>query len=62
MGQSRGRETHLVIALWSLIECELVIGKRRDLVVDGYEYRKLCFVESGFVSVFKCFETASGFS
>lgn len=31
-----------------LIECETTVKKRRDLIVDGYEYRKLCFVEDGF--------------
>jgi len=30
-----------------LIESELTVEKRRDLVVDGYEYRKLCFVADG---------------
>jgi hypothetical protein len=25
----------------------LVIRKRRDLIADGYEYRKLCFVKDG---------------
>jgi CRP-like cAMP-binding protein len=29
------------------------VGKRRDLVVDGFEYRKLGFVESGFASRYK---------
>src|SRR5215471_8367693 len=28
--------------LWQLVEAELTIGRRRDLVVDGYEYRRLC--------------------
>jgi CRP-like cAMP-binding protein len=40
-------------ALWQLIEAELAIKKRRDLVVDGYEYRKLCFVEEGFAARYK---------
>lgn len=40
-------------SLWELLEGELVIGKRRDLVVDGYEYRKLCFVEDGFAARYK---------
>jgi CRP-like cAMP-binding protein len=30
-----------------------LIKKRRDLVVDGYEYRKLCFVETGFAARYK---------
>jgi CRP-like cAMP-binding protein len=39
--------------LWQLIEADLKVAKRRDLVVDGFEYRKLCFVESGFASRYK---------
>ncbi|HZV21055.1 MAG TPA: Crp/Fnr family transcriptional regulator, partial [Hyphomicrobiales bacterium] len=38
---------------WRLIEAELIVKKRRDLVVDGYEYRKLCFVEDGFAARYK---------
>lgn len=40
-------------SLWQLLECDLVVNKRRDLVVDGYEYRKLCFVERGFAARYK---------
>ena len=36
-----------------LIEGELTIEKRRDLVVDGYEYRKLSFVAEGFGARYK---------
>src|SRR5215510_1700046 len=39
--------------LWRLVEAELTIPRRRDLVVDGYEYRKLCFVEAGFAARYK---------
>lgn len=39
--------------LRSLLEGELCVGKRRDLVVDGYEYRKLCFVRDGFAARYK---------
>jgi CRP-like cAMP-binding protein len=39
--------------LWQLIEAELHVSRRRDLVVDGFEYRKLGFVESGFASRYK---------
>jgi CRP-like cAMP-binding protein len=39
--------------LWHLIEADLTVKKRRDLVVDGYEYRKLCFVEEGFAARYK---------
>jgi len=40
-------------SLWRLMEAELTVKKRRDLVVDGYEYRKLCFVEDGFAARYK---------
>src|SRR5215472_16284923 len=40
-------------ALWDLVEVELTVKKRRDLVVDGYEYRKLCFIEDGFAARYK---------
>jgi CRP-like cAMP-binding protein len=40
-------------ALWRLIEADLLVKKRRDLVIDGYEYRKLCFVEEGFAARYK---------
>ena len=39
--------------LWQLIEVSLSVPKRRDLVVDGFEYRKLGFVEKGFASRYK---------
>jgi len=39
--------------LWCLIEAELTVKKRRDLVVDGYEYRKLCIVEEGYAARYK---------
>jgi CRP-like cAMP-binding protein len=42
-----------LFCLWQLVEADLNVGKRRDLVVDGIEYRKLCFVESGFASRYK---------
>jgi CRP-like cAMP-binding protein len=40
-------------ALWRLVEAETTVSKRRDLVVDGYEYRKLCFIEDGFAARYK---------
>jgi Cyclic nucleotide-binding domain len=40
-------------SLWRLIDAELTVKKRRDLVVDGYGYRKLCFVEEGFAARYK---------
>jgi CRP-like cAMP-binding protein len=39
--------------LWRLIESETKVEKRRDLVVDGYEYRKLCFIEEGYAARYK---------
>ena len=36
-----------------LIESEMTVEKRRDLVVDGYEYRKLCFIKEGFAARYK---------
>jgi len=39
--------------LWRLVELERSVSKRRDLVVDGYEYRKLCFLERGFAARYK---------
>jgi CRP-like cAMP-binding protein len=40
-------------SLRRLVEYESTVKKRRDLVVDGYEYRKLCFVEQGFAARYK---------
>src|SRR5262249_60710548 len=40
-------------SLRDIIETELMIEKRRDLVVDGYEFRKLCFVADGFGARYK---------
>jgi CRP-like cAMP-binding protein len=42
-----------VDSLWQLVEAELTVDRKRDLVVDGYEYRKLCFVETGFAARYK---------
>jgi CRP-like cAMP-binding protein len=39
--------------LWQLVESDIAVKKRRDLVVDGYEYNKLCFVEQGFAARYK---------
>jgi CRP-like cAMP-binding protein len=36
-----------------LIEGDLIVERRRDLVVDGYEYRKLCFVVEGYGARYK---------
>lgn len=36
-----------------LMEDELNIKKRRDLIVEGYEYRKLCFIKEGFAARYK---------
>ena len=40
-------------SLWGLIESEISVDRRRDLVVDGYEYRKLCFIEEGYAARYK---------
>jgi CRP-like cAMP-binding protein len=40
-------------SLRTLIEAEQVIKKRRDLVLDGYEFCKLCFVKDGFAARYK---------
>lgn len=40
-------------SLQRLIESEVTVKKRKDLVVDGYEYRKLGFVEDGFATRYK---------
>ena len=36
-----------------IIDGELVIRKRRDLIADGYEYRKLSFVKDGYAVRYK---------
>ncbi len=36
-----------------IIDGELLIRKRRDLIADGYEYRKLCFVKDGYAVRYK---------
>ena len=40
-------------SLGRLIEASVTVEKRRDLVVDGDEYRKLCFVGDGFGARYK---------
>jgi len=40
-------------ALDAIIDGELAIRRRRDLIVDGYEYRKLCFVKEGYAVRYK---------
>lgn len=40
-------------SLWRLIETDMTVEKRRDIVIDGYEYRKLCFIEEGFAARYK---------
>jgi CRP-like cAMP-binding protein len=42
-----------VETLRGLIEYETAIRKRRDLVVDGYPYTKLCFVKDGIAARYK---------
>jgi|SRR6185369_530198 len=36
-----------------IIDGELMVRKRRDLIVDGFEYRKLCFVKEGYAVRYK---------
>jgi CRP-like cAMP-binding protein len=40
-------------SLDAIIDGELSIRRRRDLIVDGYEYRKLCFVKDGYAVRYK---------
>jgi CRP-like cAMP-binding protein len=40
-------------SLHGVIESRLVVKRRRDLVVDGFEYRKLCFVADGYAARYK---------
>lgn len=40
-------------SLDAIIDGEISIRKRRDLIVDGYVYRKLCFVKEGFAVRYK---------
>jgi CRP-like cAMP-binding protein len=39
--------------LEALIDEEMSIKRRRDLIVDGYEFRKLCFVKDGYAVRYK---------
>jgi len=40
-------------SLDAIVDSELLIRKRRDLIVDGYEYRKLGFVSDGYAMRYK---------
>ncbi len=40
-------------SLDGIIDGELTIRRRRDLIIDGYEYRKLCFVKEGYAVRYK---------
>ena len=40
-------------SLRAVIETELTVKKRRDLVLDGYEFCKLCVVRDGFAARYK---------
>jgi CRP-like cAMP-binding protein len=40
-------------SLRALIEAEQTVKKRRDLVLDGYEFCKLCFVKEGYAARYK---------
>jgi CRP-like cAMP-binding protein len=39
--------------LSAIVEESAPIKKRRDLIIEGFEYRKLCFVEDGFAARYK---------
>jgi CRP-like cAMP-binding protein len=39
--------------LRGVVDGELAVKKRRDLVLDGYEFCKLCFVKDGFAARYK---------
>lgn len=39
--------------LRAVFETQLTVAKRRDLVMDGYEFCKLCFVKDGFAARYK---------
>ena len=40
-------------SLDGIVDGELTIRRRRDLIIDGYEYRKLCFVKDGYAVRYK---------
>jgi CRP-like cAMP-binding protein len=40
-------------SLSALIESEQMVKRRRDLVLDGYEFCKLCFINDGFAARYK---------
>jgi len=42
-----------VETLRALIESEAVIQKRRDLIVEGYPYNKLCFIKDGMAARYR---------
>jgi hypothetical protein len=43
----------------ALIVDEVTVSRRRDLIVDGYEYRKLSFIRDGYAVRTSCRATAS---
>lgn len=40
-------------ALSQIIDPDIVIGRKRELVAEGYEYKKLCFVSDGYAIRYK---------
>jgi CRP-like cAMP-binding protein len=40
-------------SLQAVIDVEQKVKKRRDLVLDGYEFNKLCFIKDGFAARYK---------
>ncbi len=42
-----------IALLGSVIDASVTISKRRDVVVDGYEFRKLYFIKDGFAARYR---------
>lgn len=42
-----------VASLHAAVESEITVRKRRDLVLEGYAFSKLCFVRDGFAARYK---------
>ncbi len=45
--RSAGLSASDIESLLDLLRLEAMVRKRRDVVIDGYEYGKLCFIEEG---------------
>jgi CRP-like cAMP-binding protein len=40
-------------AFSNILEPEVVVGRRRELIAEGYEYKKLCFITDGYAIRYK---------